>query len=200
MVTLRDYTPADLSALYNICLTTGASGGDASAQHSAPELIGHLYAAPYGVLEPQHVLVAEDEFGVAGYIVGTFDSEGFVARLERDWWPALRQRYAAPSAALTEADRERIAAINSPDLTPADIVADYPAHIHMNLRPRLRGQRVGTALLEAWVAKARAAGVRGIHLGASAINSGGIAFWQRSGFVPLRTVGGTVWMGMKLTD
>ena len=200
MVTLRGYTPHDLPALYNICLTTAVSGADASALHSDPELVGHLYAAPYGVLEPELAIVAEDELGVAGYIVGTFDTDGFATRQERDWWPMLRQRYAAPSTRLTDADRERIAAIQSPGHAPADIVAAYPAHIHMNLRPRLRGQRVGSALLDLWVGKARAAGLPGIHLGANVSNSGGVAFWQRSGFEPLQTIGRTVWMAMALPD
>jgi len=199
MAAIRGYRPDDLPALYDICLTTGASGQDATALYSDPDLVGQLYAAPYGVLEPERVLVAEDVLGVAGYIVGTFDSDGFAARQERDWWPALRQRYSDDSAAFTAADRQRIAAIRVPERNPVAIVADYPAHIHMNLRSRLRGQGVGTALLQLWVEKARAAGVRGIHLGANASNSGGVAFWQRSGFVPLQTIGRTVWMGMKLS-
>ena len=200
MVTIRGYRPDDLPALYDICLTTGASGQDATALHSDPELIGQLYAAPYGVLEPERVLLAEDSLGVAGYIVGTFDTDGFVARQERDWWPALRQRHAESSPAWTAADRQRIAAIHRPERNPEAIVARYPAHIHMNLRSRLRGQGVGTMLLQRWVAMARAAGVPGIHLGANAGNVGGIAFWQRSGFVPLQTIGRTVWMGMTLAD
>jgi len=200
MATIRSFRHDDLPALYDICLTTGAAGQDASALHSDPELVGHIYAAPYGVLEPEQVFVAEDEHGVAGYIVGTFDSLGFADRLEREWWPALRQRYAAPSPRYTADDRHRIAAIRTPGTSPEALLARYPAHIHMNLRARLRGQGVGTALLERWVEKARAADVPGIHLGANTSNSGGIAFWQHGGFTPLQTVGQTVWMGMALTD
>ncbi|MGV8855082.1 MAG: GNAT family N-acetyltransferase [Devosia sp.] len=199
MVSLRGYTPDDLPELYDICLTTGASGQDASAQHSDPKLIGHIYAAPYGVLQPQWAMVAEDELGVAGYIVGTPDSNGFAALEERAWWPALRRHYAYSSMAFTDADRQRIAVIDTPEINPTAIVTAYPAHIHMNLRSRLRGQGVGTALLQRWVAQAREVGVPGIHLGASASNSGGIAFWQRSGFEPIETIGRTVWMGMILT-
>ncbi|MCW5720435.1 MAG: GNAT family N-acetyltransferase [Devosia sp.] len=197
MVTLRPYRSSDLEALYHICLVTGDAGRDASALHKDPQLIGHLYAAPYGVLEPDRVLVAEDAAGVAGYIVGTYDTERFAARLEAEWWPALRQRYADTSG-LTEADRGRVAAILRPHVSPADLVAAYPAHIHMNLLERLRGQRVGSRLLQAWRDQAKADGVGGIHLGASAGNSGGVAFWTRSGFVPQRQVGSTVWFGMDL--
>jgi GNAT superfamily N-acetyltransferase len=173
MVTIRSYQPADLDALYDICLVTGASGQDATPLHNDGQLIGHIYAAPYAVLEPAQ----------------TF---------ERDWWPALRERYAQPAFEPTEADRNRIATIMRPSPNPAGIVAAYPAHIHMNLRARLRGQGVGMALLRRWIAQAREAGVKGIHLGAGATNTGGIAFWQKGGFVPLERNDRSAWFGMTL--
>lgn len=166
--------------------------------HRDGQLIGHIYAAPYAVLEPAQTLVAEDDAGVAGYLVGTFDSGTFAERLEREWWPALRERYADPAFAPTEADRNRIATIMRPSASPADIVAAYPAHIHMNLRPRLRGQGVGTALLQRWAGAAREAGVSGIHLGASPRNAGAMAFWQKVGFRPLLQNERTAWFGMTL--
>lgn len=198
MVVLRPYRPDDLDALYDICLVTGDSGQDATPLHNDGQLIGHIYAAPYGVLEPNNVFVAEDDGGVAGYVVGTHDTGAFEARLEREWWPALRERYArVPDAELTPADRQRIAAIRDPGAAPADLVELYPAHIHMNLLPRLRGQRIGTGLLQLWVAQAREAGVKGIHLGANTANTGGVAFWSRN-FEQLRTEGRAVWFGMTL--
>jgi GNAT superfamily N-acetyltransferase len=197
MVALRPYRAGDLDALYDICLLTGDSGADATSLYGDGQLIGHIYAAPYGVLEPGNAFVAEDDEGVAGYIVGTHDTDAFEARLERDWWPALREHYAqVPDVDLTPADRHRIGAIRAPGSNPPDIVAQYPAHIHMNLLPRLRGKRVGSGLLDTWVEQAKRAGVSGIHLGASPTNTGGIAFWSKS-FTPLRTEG-AVWFGMKL--
>lgn len=199
MVRLRPYRESDLEALYEICLVTGDSGQDATPLHNDRKIIGHLYSAPYGVLEPEHVFVAEDEQGVAGYVVGTHVTAAFEARQERDWWPELRRHYAGIArASLTQADSMRVAAINDPDANPADIVALYPAHIHMNLLPRLRGQRVGSGLLQLWIEQARSAGVTGIHLGANAKNAGGVAFWTKSGFTPIRTEGRTVWFGMDL--
>ncbi|MCP8882597.1 GNAT family N-acetyltransferase [Devosia sp. XJ19-1] len=197
MLTLRPYAPADLDALYAICLQTADAGKDATALHNDPQLVGHIYSAPYGVLEPGNVFVAEDDEGVAGYVVGTYDTSAFIDRLEHEWWPALRQRYAG-AAGLTAADQQRVDSIMKPGHPPADLVASYPAHIHMNLLPRLRGQRVGTRLLDLWIAQAKANGVSGIHLGASASNTGGIAFWTRSGFTPWRKEPGVVWFGMRL--
>ena len=196
MVELRPYRADDLEALYEICLRTGNAGQDASPLHNDRKAVGHIYAAPYGVLEPDKVFVAEDAAGVAGYVVGTYDTRAFNARLEREWWPALRQHY-AQATDLTPADRERVAYMHRPGDNPADIVAQYPAHIHMNLLSRLRGQRVGSGLLQMWIEQARQDGVSGIHLGASPSNEGGIAFWTRSGFTPLRTEG-ALWFGMAL--
>lgn len=199
MLELRPYRPGDLEALYAICLATGNSGEDATALYRDPKVIGHIYAGPYAVIEPEQVFVAEDEHGVGGYVLGTHDTAAFAAILERDWWPALRQHYAqVPETDLLPADRQRIAAIGQPEVNPPDLVARYPAHIHLDLLPRLRGQRVGTRLLEMWIAQARAAGVTGIHLGANAGNKGGVAFWTKSGFVPLQTIGRSVWFGMEL--
>ena len=195
MVTLRPYRPADLDALYSICLRTGDSGQDASGLHSDGQLVGHIYSAPYGVLEPENVFVAEDDDGVGGYIVGTHDTDRFAERQDREWWPELRQRY-ADAKGMTDADRHRIAAIMRPDRAPQDLVAAYPAHIHMNLLPRLRGQRIGTRLLELWIEQARSAGVTGIHLGASKRNQGGIAFWSKN-FTLVRD-DDAVWFGKVL--
>lgn len=199
MVELRPYRAGDLDALYDICLVTGDMGRDATALHSDRKALGHLYSAPYGVIEPEQVFVAEDEGGVAGYVVGTHDTDAFAAKLEREWWPKLREHYAqVDEAALTATDRMRIAAIREPGHNPTEIVARYPAHIHMNLLPRLRGQRIGTGLLRLWIAQARDAGVTGIHLGANTGNTGGVAFWTRSGFAPVAEIGRTTWFGMDL--
>lgn len=198
MVTLRRVQADDLPALYQICLQTAASGQDATSLHHDPELPGHIYAAPYTVLEPEHALVAEDSEGVGGYLVGTYNTDSFAQALERKWWPALRERYDDPGLDLTSADRGRVAAIMEPETNPPHLVARYPAHIHMNLLPRLRGQGIGKSLVQQWVQGARAAGIPGIHLGANAGNTGGIAFWTKAGFTPVEAIGRTVWFGMTL--
>src|SRR5258706_13095644 len=90
MAEIRPYRPADLEALYDICLKTGDSGQDASPLYRDAKLVGHLYAAPYGVLEPTSAFVVEDQAGVGGYIVGAADTAAFAARAEAEWWPKLR--------------------------------------------------------------------------------------------------------------
>ena len=52
MVNIRQFQADDLAALYRITLATGLAGGDASHLYADPSLIGHIYAAPYALLEP----------------------------------------------------------------------------------------------------------------------------------------------------
>ena len=99
MLTVRQFRSNDLDALYRISLATGLAGGDASHLHADPRLMGHIYAAPYALLEPQLALVAEDDDGVAGFAVGTTDTTAWERRLEQAWWPALRERYGMPAEA-----------------------------------------------------------------------------------------------------
>ena len=201
MTTLRPFRSEDLEALYAISLATGREGGDASALHADPRLIGHIYSAPYALLEPDLALVATDEIGVAGFVVGTLDTVAWAARLERDWWPALRRTYADPGEAASDADRRRIAMIHQPVAAPTDVTSTYPAHLHLNLLPRAQGRGIGTRLLSAWLGKAVQAGVGSIHVGVNRRNARAAGFWSAKGFAdlfPRESLGRTRWMGRTL--
>src|SRR5215469_4002551 len=94
MAEIRPYRADDLEALYDICLKTGEAGQDATALYRDGRRLGHIYAAPYGVLEPESCFVVEDKEGVGGYIVGTRNTFAFEKRMEAEWWPALRTQIA----------------------------------------------------------------------------------------------------------
>jgi ribosomal protein S18 acetylase RimI-like enzyme len=203
---IRPVQSGDLDALYHIALKTGASGQDAAHLHKDPNLIGHIYAAPYAVLEPGSAFVVEDGEGVGGYIVGTADTRAFDARMEAEWWPALRSRYedpATPPAAWT-ADELRSYLIHHPFRTPSRVVDPYPAHLHINLLPRLQGRGFGKSLIDRWLARMRELGAPGAHLGVSTANERGLAFYRAYGFEELKAASRpgseTVWFGMLLSS
>jgi GNAT superfamily N-acetyltransferase len=205
MTILRPAHADDIEQIYNISLVTGDAGEDASPLHRDGKLIGHIYSAPYVTLSPETAFVVEDAEGVAGYIVGVYDTRAFQAKLEREWWPALRSAYPDPQGdpALWDADQKRIAAFHHPEIAQKALVEAFPAHIHMNLLSRLRGQGMGTKLLDIWLSQARRDGVNAVHLGASATNAGGIGFWSSRGFKRLEPPlvepsDRTVWFGQTL--
>lgn len=205
MTNIRPFQPADLDALYAISLATGFAGGDASHLYDDPRLMGHIYSAPYALLKPELALVAEDGEGVAGFVVGAIDTVAWELKLEREWWPSLRQRHAAPpedTVASWTPDQRRASMIHRPTPTPSVVAARYPAHLHLNLLPRLQGRGVGTTLLNDWLASAARHGARAVHIAVNRANVGAIRFWQKRNFAELvdeQLAGGrTIWMGQEL--
>jgi hypothetical protein len=88
MIKLREFRSRDLDALYAISLATGHEGSDASHLYQDAELMGHIYSAPYALLEPGLVLVAVDGDKVAGLAAGAINTLQWEDVLEQNWWPA----------------------------------------------------------------------------------------------------------------
>jgi len=205
MAEIRAFRPSDLDELYRICLATGAGGDDASALYRDPQLVGHVYAAPYAQLSPRTVFVVEDADGVGGYIVGVPDTRDFEAQLEAEWWPALRQIYPDPSdtpRSDRSADQFMSYKIHHPDRTAEEIVGRYPSHLHINLLPRLRGRGIGRRLMVQWLATVRGLGSRGAHLAVGSANRRAIRFYRACGFHelerPSRPAQAPVWFAIDL--
>jgi ribosomal protein S18 acetylase RimI-like enzyme len=205
MVEIRAFRPRDLDDLYRICLATAAGGDDASALYRDPKLVGHVYAAPYARLSPHSVFVVEDADGVGGYIVGAPDTRDFEARLEVEWWPALRKIYPDPSGTPRidrSADQLMSYKIHHPDRAPDEIVEPYPSHLHINLQPRLRGRGIGRRLMVQWLATVRDMGSCGAHLAVGAANRRAIRFYRACGFRelerPSRPAPAAVWFAIDL--
>ena len=194
---IRPYAAGDLDALYAISLATADAGEDASRLYREGRLVGAIFSAPYAVLAPESVLVAEDDDGVAGFVIGIADTAAFEARLEWEWWPALRARYPDPpgDGAGLSPDGRRIRQIHSPVRTPPEILTRHPAHMHLNLLPRARGRGLGRRMFEA---RRAALGPVGIHVGVNAGNAGGLAFWRAMGFVEIYRGERTVILGHPL--
>ena len=186
---VRGYRSGDLEDLYRICLQTGdGAGGDATALFRDPHLLGHVYAAPYGVLEPALAFVAEDDAGVGGYTLGALDTLAFDRRMEADWWPPLRLRYAEPD--LADRDRwtpDELAAhqIHHPWGVDHELVASYPSHLHIDLLPRLQGGGNGRRLMDVQLAALRDRGSAGVHWHVSAPNRRAVGFYRHLGFSEL---------------
>ena len=199
MLAIRAFRSADLDALYAVSLATGHEGGDASHLYSDHKLIGHIYSAPYALLEPRLALVVEDDDGIAGFAVGTPDTATWQERLEAEWWPKLRRQYADPAARPApewSADQRRANAIHRPQRTPPQVVDLYPAHLHLNLLERTQGRGAGTMLFLEWMARA---GVAATHVGVNSANARAVRFWSKCGFDRLKLEDGasdsTIWMG-----
>lgn len=184
---IRGFEAGDTASLYDICLRTGDSGSDASGLYRDPELVGHVYVGPYLRLAPSLAFVGVDSLGVAGYVLGVADTVAFDAEAERLWWPALRVRYPLSAFPAASPDGRLVRLIHSPPVASPDVVERYPAHLHIDLLPRVQGRGNGRRLLETLLSALADAGVPGVHLGVGTANQRAIAFYGRMGFSAVHT-------------
>lgn len=193
---IRRSTPADMDALYEICLLTADSGVDASAYYSDRKLPGYVWAAPYGALEPDFAFILTDGDRRLGYCVGAPDTAAFEDRLEREWWPDVRAELKGftPTAKYDAMVIERII---TPERHDPDQMAEYPAHLHINLLPDAQSGGWGRRLIETQINALRDAGVKGVMLGVSPTNERAKGFYRHVGFSDISKPG-KVTFGMKL--
>ncbi len=186
---IRGYRPADLPDLYRICLQTGDSGEDATPLYRDPDLLGHMFAGPYGRFEPSLAFVAEDQAGVGGYCLGALDTRAFEQCLEAEWWPGLRLRYPEPDPAARDRwtpDEQLAYQIHHPWRADGDLVAGFPSHLHIDLLPRLQGGGHGRRLIERQLAALAERRSPGVHFHVSAGNRRALGFYRHLGFTELR--------------
>ena len=64
----------------------------------------------------------------------------------------------------------------------ANLTAQYPAHLHINVHAGYRSKGIGAELIERFIAHAAEAGSPGVHLVTGA-NSRNVRFYNRQGFI-----------------
>jgi GNAT superfamily N-acetyltransferase len=58
----------------------------------------------------------------------------------------------------------------------------WPAHLHINVLPKVRGTGVADALMQRWLARLRHAGTAGCYLQTLVENTRAVRFFERMGF------------------
>lgn len=190
MLEIRPYQESDEAAVRRICLLTGDDGGDGTALFPDADLLSDIFAIPYTVFDPDLCFVAVDGDGgrVVGYIVGTADSSRFARQFRQHWLPRVSGRHQAPPEHPDRAaeDPQSVMAwrLHHPRADDPRLLADYPAHLHVDLLPEAQGQGCGRALMMCFLRAAREHGAQGVHLGVSATNTNARGFYARLGFEP----------------
>jgi ribosomal protein S18 acetylase RimI-like enzyme len=194
---IRNYRPADLDAVYDICVRTGHRGQDARGRQSDDRMLGDVWAAPYVTLEPEHAYVLDDGSGRAiGYVIGTADTARFVRRYRAEWLPATEGRFGEDPR-----DRDLLDLHLDPERMLVPELAGYPAHLHIDLLPETQGRGFGRALMTTFLSGLWAAGVARVHLGMAPENAAARAFYDRLGFaeITVTSVPNVTYLGRSTT-
>ncbi len=196
-MTIRPFHLSDLGALYDICLRTGNSGKDARKLYGDSEILGHYFAAPYVAFEPELCFILDNHTRPLGYILGTSDSRRYLHWTEQHWFPLLRQRYARERENFTQKDRYLRELILRGYVFKEEL-AEYPAHLHIDILPEGQGRGMGRKLMEAFMAALRKKNTPALHLEVGLSNPGAIAFYRRMGFSTIAEYEKSLALGIKL--
>jgi GNAT superfamily N-acetyltransferase len=180
--TIRPYRETDLAAVYDICVRTADAGGDARGQYSFDDLMPDLFAGPYVYLEPQLAFVLDAGNGPVGYVIGTSNTSRFVEQYREKWIPLLADRYAEPVGEPVTPDDVMIGLHYRPERMLMPELADYPAHLHIDLLPDYQGMGYGRALMQRMFAALADDGAPTVYVGMVTANTGARTFYDRLGF------------------
>ena len=193
---IRAARPEDRQALFSICLLTANAGTDGTALYSDPDFPGLVWSVPYLEFSPQHAFVLADGEDVVGYVVGAADTIAFEQRLDAEWWPALREKYAGREAQ-AKFDDVVLSRIRQPKHSDAALSQSYPAHLHINLLPPAQSGGWGRKMIETELESLRQAGAPAVHLGVSLTNDRAYGFYKHIGLEDIAR-GEAIWMGKSL--
>jgi len=188
---IRRYQMTDLSSLYKICLSTANNGSDASLLLKDSDLVGHLYAAPYALFEPNLCFILLKDAMPCGYILGTQDSIKFQERCEKEWFPELRKRYPLLNEKDCSLQASLIRNLHQKNVFINEI-NDFIAHLHIDILPIGQGKGFGRQLIQKFLDQLQVFGVGGVHLIVSKENSSAIGFYIHIGFQELRKIGESI--------
>lgn len=183
---MRPYRRADRADVRRICVETGYLGDPVWWLYPDAESFADLFATWYVDHEPEHAWVIDDGTGrVRGYLLGAVDSaavpshvgtavhhtvrRGLLARpgTRAFWWRAALDVVCAGGRVEPDVDLRR-----------------FPAHLHVDLLPEVRGLGLGTELVRTWLGFLRRHGVPGVHVTTFAENARARAFFGSLGFEP----------------
>ena len=195
---IRGYRPADLDAVYDICVRTADGGSDARGMYGSDRLMGDIFAVPYVTREPEHAHVLDDGTGTAvGYVLGTADTATFVRWYREAWLAATAGRYPEPADPPVTPDDFMLRLHRRPERMIVPELTGYPAHLHIDLLPEWQGKGWGRELMAAFLAGLTEAGVTRVHLGMLSTNVAARAFYDRLGFheIAVRDAGPVTYLG-----
>jgi ribosomal protein S18 acetylase RimI-like enzyme len=186
VVTIRHYQSRDRSDVRAIALETADIGRPIERILSFREAAADLLTRYYTDFEPESAWVAERDGKVVGYIIGTVRPHYHERIMQWRIDPSSVFR-AIGEGALFHWSTWRlietgIMMSQSKSDPPKALLAQYPAHLHINIRDGFRGGGVGRRLVETFSEHVGKSGLYGIHARVRGDNEKSRKFFDKLGF------------------
>jgi ribosomal protein S18 acetylase RimI-like enzyme len=183
-------------------MRTGWAGGDARGFFQDQELLPDIFAAPFAALEPDLAFVLDNGERVVGYVVGTSDTVRFAKEFRERWLPLVAERHPRPSDEPSSHDEVMANLLHNPESMIIPDLADYPAHLHIDILPEYQGRGYGRELMRAELTALHRAGSPRVFLGMLTANTASRVFYENVGFrvVPVANPGPLTYLGRSTAE
>jgi GNAT superfamily N-acetyltransferase len=183
-IVCRKYEASDRRWVRDIAWQTAFFGECADVFFSGREILADFLTVYFTDYEPQSCFVALDKAGVVGYLIGAKDAgilEGvFIKRI----LPRLLVKSVIQGLFFKKKNLDFLChcllSFLRGDFPMTDLSRDYPATLHINIRPDFRGMGIGSRLICAYLDYLRDEKVNGVHLATMSEKSG--RFFLSQGF------------------
>jgi len=196
------YTPRHLNGAIAICHATGFMGYtlEGTDRFNDRKLFAYLFCWYYLCYEPQHCFIAIDTgkgSRVAGYIIGTTDTAGMLARLPLRLYPRILTRLICVTMWRYHESYSELLYWLRNGATESDPPPEgYPAHLHINILHEYQGLGIGSRLMQSFETMCANQGIEGIYLETSSHNNLAIPFYLKHGYQVLDDKEMTFWSGV----
>lgn len=186
---IRAYRQADRHAVRRIACETAERGEPVERFFHDREVFADLVTRYYTDWEPEALWVAEHDGQVVGYLTGCLDPRRYRRVMLWRVIPAAVVRGVCRGV-LCHSETWRLAYVaiktwQMGGLRTRQPLRAYPAHLHVNVQDRFRGQQVGQRLVTRFLQQVEAAGLPGVHAAVRGDNPTACRFFERLGFIPL---------------
>lgn len=184
-IEIRAFEERDRTELRELIGRAGQAAPSASIWgHQESE--ADVYLTPYMDLEPESLFVAVEDGVIVGYLTGCQDTSRLPSESERMNQAITRYRLylrPKPAAFFARAMLDVVASALRHNPVAGDFDNPrWPAHLHINVLPHVRGTGLAEALMNQWLHVLRQHDSRGCHLQTLVENSRAVRFFERMGF------------------
>ena len=171
------------------CPHAWASARPSSSLWGDDDSEADVYLTPYMDLAADTLFIADDRGALTGYLTGCVDSAEFPSESERFTDAIKRHRQLLVCARPSRSSRWSAWDVAGAKLRGEPVAGDFvdprwPAHLHINVVPEVRGTRVAAALMDVWQTRLRELHSPGCHLQTLIENVRAVRFFEKAGFVP----------------
>jgi ribosomal protein S18 acetylase RimI-like enzyme len=182
---IRTYRESDRDAM-RVLFDRAGVGSPTASLWGHKESEAAVYLTPYLDLEPDSVFIAVVDGALVGYLCGSLDTGAFPSESERMNQAIRKYRlmFRPKPAAFFARGLIDVAMCAIRRLPTAHDFNDsrWPAHLHINVIPQIRGTGAGAGLMSRWFERLKESGSRGCHLQTLVENPRAVAFFARMGF------------------